>query len=169
VTLIQHATLNPVPGESGSVLSDGHLYYVTNAGDNESNDGSQAFLSYDISGIPANATISEAKIDTSVYDTLGDPFGSLGCLRGYPQAYGALDAGDYVTNHPSGADLRWCSTSALNTAQVSVDLKEDIQNSLGASRFQLRLQFNEDESDGDGVADMVRLESPKLLLTFTAP
>jgi len=170
LSLIQHATLNAISDEGGSVRSDGDVRAgLENVGDIHPDIGSQVFLSFDISGIPANATITEAKMDVSDYDILGDPFGSLGCLRGYPQAYGALDSGDYVTSHPLGADLRWCSTSDLNSVQVSDDLKDDVQNNLGASRFQLRLQFNEHESDGDNVEDMVRFGSPQLLISYTVP
>lgn len=170
LSLIQHATLNAISDEGGSVRSNGEVRVgLENVGDIHPDIGSQVFLSFDISGIPANATITEAKMDVSDYDILGDPFGSLGCLRGYPQAYGTLDSGDYVTSNPLGAVLRWCSTSELNTVQVSENLKNDIQNNLGEARFQIRLQFNERESDGDNVEDMVRFGTPQLMISYTVP
>ncbi len=169
IALLQHATLSALPNESGSVRSNGDVKGVTNVGDIESNDGSQAFLSFDISGIPATANISEVKVDFSHYDTLGHPFTALGCLRGYPQNYGSLDASDYFTGHALGAILRWCHASELNTVQADEDVRQALQQSLGSSRFQLRLQFNDKQSNNDGKADMVRLGTPKLIVTYTAP
>lgn len=63
-----------VAGESGAVRGDGTVTGVTNVGDIEANIGQQAFLSFDISAIPAGSIILEVKTNFSNYDTLGNPF-----------------------------------------------------------------------------------------------
>ncbi len=167
LSVIQKITLEAVRNESGSVRSNGAVRSVTNVGDIETNDGSQAFLSFDISGIPANAHITKVEVDFSRFDTLGNPFSALGCLRGYQQNYGSLDAGDYYTGHALGAILRWCSAQELQQVVEDDDVKGALQDALGDSRFQLRLQFNQTKSNNDGVADMVRLGSPRLIVSYT--
>lgn len=162
-------TITRDAGDSGSVRSNGSVLGVENVGDTSANDGSQAFLSFDISGIPAGSTIDSVKVDFTDYDTLGDPFGSLGCLRGYVQNYGSLDSSDYHHGGASGAILRWCNSGQLSTAETDDDVKSALQAQVGSSAFQLRLQFNETESDNDGVADMVRFGDAKLIVSYTAP
>ncbi len=162
-------TLAALENESGSVRSNGKVLDVINVGDTPDNFGSQGFISYDISGIPANATITQVRVDFSHYDTLGDPFGSLSCLRAYAQNYGALESTDYYEGNPLGALLRWCSTDELDTVTTAEYVQQKLQESLGSNRFQLRLQFNKKKSDNDGKSDMVRFTSPKLQVSYTAP
>lgn len=159
-----------VGAESGSVRSSGEKLSVTNAGDVESNASSQAFLSFDLSGLPAGATIIEVKVNFSNYDMLGDPFGGLGCLRIYTQDYGTLDAGDFTGGSPLGAVARWCSPAELSAETLAADLKAAIQAKVGSTRAQFRAQFNESASDGDGIADMTRLGANiKLIIKYTLP
>ena len=76
-------TLAPVMNESGSVGSDGTIYPGDiNVGDSVDNYSIQAFLSYDISSIPSNATIIEVKDNFKSYAIGGNPFGNLGVLNG---------------------------------------------------------------------------------------
>jgi hypothetical protein len=143
---------------------------VENVGDTASNHGSQAFLSFDISGIPAGATITKVVVDFSNYDTLDDPFGDLGCLRLYPHDYGTLDSSDYFSGTALGAIVRWCSEGELSSPGPEADVKAALQAKLGSSRFQLRAQFKEVTTDSDGKDDMVRFGSAiKLIVTYTAP
>jgi hypothetical protein len=80
-----------------------------------------------------------------------------------------LDAGDYFTGTPLGAIIRWCSTTELDTPTSDPDVVSALQGKVGTSRFQLRLQFKPPESDGDGVADMVRFGPVKLTVTYQTP
>ncbi|MCG2786810.1 MAG: hypothetical protein L6461_17100 [Anaerolineae bacterium] len=155
-----------VVSESGSVRSDGSVLGPRNVGDTDANVSSQAFLSFDISGIPAGVTIVDVQLDFSNYDMLGSPFG-LNCLRMYPQNYGTLDSGDYFAGSPLGATARWCNAGQLSTVSVAPDIKSTIQSLVGSSRAQFRAQFNDMASNNNGVADMVRLGvNIKLIITY---
>lgn len=162
-------TVTLVPVDNGSVRSNGTINANPNTGDTDSNAGSQAFVSFDISGIPAGSTIKTVRVDFSDYDTLSQPFSSLGCLRAYQGTFFPLDASDYFSGSPLGALLRWCDTTELSSNFLDDDVKAALQSALGASRFELRLQFNEKQTDNDGTADMVRFGDVELIVTYTKP
>jgi hypothetical protein len=166
-------TLTSISGEGGAVVSDGSvLPSIPNVGDTDANLGLEVFLSFDISGIPTNATVTQVQMNlSSGYDILGDPFGHLGCIRAYPQNYAIpLAAGAYVAGPaPANEDHAWCSTTDLNSAQADNDFKKDVQIRLGVSnRVQFRLQ-PASVTNTDGVADVLRLGTPKLIVTYTTP
>ena len=102
------------------------------------------------------------------HDTLGAPWSlSDGCLRGYFQNYGALDAGDFVPGDPLGAVVQWCGDGALNSSfEGAADLKNAVQSRVGSSRFQLRIQFRAPTTNNNNVADVVRLGTMKLTVTY---
>ena len=164
--------LNHIIAECGSVRSDGSVLSVKNVGDTTGDLSSQAFVSFDISGIPGNATITKVVTDFSPHDMLGDPFGDLGCLDLFKQDYGALDAGDYFGGVPSGRLIRWCSSGSLASAITDDDMITALQSKVGTNRFQLRLQF-QTALTADAEADMVRLAGPgkhlKLTVTYYTP
>jgi hypothetical protein len=180
-TLMSFAPLAPIPafifhtvdvpiivGQSGAALSDGSTLSPPNVGDTSTNAIAQAFVSFDMSAIPAGSTISSVKVDFSNYDTLGNPFGGLGCLRLYQQDYGSVNAGDYFSGTPLGALVRWCNAGELSAVAVDDDLKAPVQGKVGSSRIQFRLQFKDTPTDHDGVADMVRIgHNVKLIVTYT--
>ena len=127
----------------------------------------QAFLSYDISGIPANATIMEVKINFVNKSTEGNPFG-LGVLNGYVTNYGpTLDPADFVAGFPPGNTVDWGSIAAFDSAEVSPELKTALQARVGSSRLQLRLQFA--GSNGDATKDRITFTDPGLIVTYTTP
>jgi hypothetical protein len=162
-------TLTRIAGESGSVRSNGAVLTPENVGDTSGDLTSQAFLSFNISSIPAGSTINSVTVDFTDYDTLGDPFGDLGCLRGYVDNYGTLDSSDYFGGSPLGAIMRWCNAGQLSTSGTDNDVKSALQSVVGSSRFRLRLQFNQTDTDNDGVADMVRFGDAKLIISYSAP
>lgn len=165
----QTVDLHTVAAEDGHVLSSGGVQGPPNVGDSSDNDGREAFLSFDISGIPATATITKVVTDFRDYDTVGDPFslGNDGCVRAYVQDYGTLDAGDFFNGDPTGAVGRWCSTAELDVVAEQPDMKAVVQSKLGGSRFQLRIQFRPPLTNNDGAGDVIRFGDVQLVITYT--
>lgn len=113
--------------------------------------------------------LSEVEVDFSNYDKLGDPWGSLNCLRMYADEYGSLDASDY-TPVPDGSGLKtWCNDGELSAVSSVTSLKSALQAKVGSDRFQVRLQFPDVTQDGDATADMVRFGAMKLHVTYEIP
>ena len=162
-------TLLPVMSESGAVRSDGGV--ITGdiaAGDTTENFVIQAFISYDISGIPSAATITEVKNKFTLYTSGGDPFGKLGVLNGYTQDFTTpLIAGNFVSGFPGGNVVDWGALTVLDITESQPTLKTALQAKLGSTRFKLRLQFA--GTNSDGVANYVRLTNPSLIVTYNTP
>lgn len=165
---VAQAILVTLSGEDGHITSSGTTNPNPNVGDNSSNEGMQAFLSFDMTVIPASATITKVVVDFSSYDILGSPFSLAdGCLRAYAQNFGTLDAGDYVAlGDPTGAYIRWCGAGELSSQFESTDMKTLVQSAVGTSRLQLRLQFKAPNPNGNATADAVRFGSVRLIVTY---
>lgn len=165
---IAQVVLTGLSGEDGYVTSTGATNSNPNVGDNEANEAVQAFVSFDMSAIPSGAHITKVVVDFSSYDTLGNPWSLAdGCLRAYAQSYGTVDASDYfASGDPTGAYIRWCGSAELSSASENTDMKTLVQSYVGSSRLQLRLQFKSPNPNGNGVADMVRLGTIKLIVTY---
>lgn len=136
---------------SGFVRSLG--IYVPGAvyvGDDSSDRGIQGFVTFDISCIPSNATITRVVLDMSRYNVPYDsPIPSLGCLSAYVHNYTTLygqyrSPGDLPTPM-----LGWCSLGALDRPVESARLVNAVQARVGRNRFQFRLQFADGETDGN--------------------
>jgi hypothetical protein len=166
----QTIALPLVSAESGSVRSDGTVYTFVNVGDTDDNKSQQGFVSFDLSALPAGATITDVKVNFGSYDTLGSPF-DLGCLRLYPQTYGSVDAADFTGGSPLGAVARWCSAAELsNTAFPAPDMLSTLQSAVGTSRATFRLQFNDNATNNNASADMARFgASLQVIVTYTQP
>ena len=160
------------PSSSGAVKSDGGTIAFPNSGDTGADVGMQGFLTFDLSSIPDGSSIVEVKLDLTSYDVLGDPFGDLGCVRVYLDNYGNLDAGDYTPPPVTGALWRFCSEAQLGETdeqignQIAID---GVQAALAGNTFQLRLQFNETQTDSDGDDDTLRPGNPKLFIAYLEP
>jgi len=171
-------TLLPIFGKSGSVSSDGVVSTSElSVGDTSSNKGIEIFLSYDISDIPSDATITKVKFDTRNSSMTGDPF-KMGVLNLYMQDFGTLDKTDYVSTLPGGGNLAdWASASVLNKLEVSPEIMRALHSKLGSSLFQLRLQFvvrtNHDGTDDKlmyGSLPLTKpINNPALLVTYVSP
>jgi len=170
---METVVLEPILDESGYVRSTGQVVdefpYV---GDDTNDISLQAFLSFDISDIPEDAVIESVTVDFSDHDTtFGSPFDDLGCLRAYPHQYGSLTGNDYFDGSETGAISRWCDEDDLEDDDVDDDYIEAIEDVLGEERFQIRLQFNQEETDNDGHNDLVRYNAqhlPRLIIEYTA-
>ncbi len=162
-------TLTPKVGESGTIRSDAGPFpdYTVGESNADITRTTEAFLSYDISVIPTNATITEVKTNFSAYTTEGNPFG-LGALFAYLTDYGlTLEPSDFVAAYTPGRTVDWGSTAALNIIEPSPQLKSNLQLKLGTPRLQLRLQFP--GSNGDAVKDRITFTNPSLVVTYTTP
>jgi len=163
-------TLTSGSGPNGYVLNDGTVFGFPNVGDDSSNQTAEAFVTLNMAAIPAGSTITKVVVKFNDYDTLGNPFTiSDGCLRAYVQDFGSVDAGDFYSGDPTGAVIRWCSTGDLNTATDTPDMVSVVQSKVGFPSLQLRLQFRTPTTNGNGVADMVRFGTVKLIVTYTTP
>jgi len=163
--------LEPRRGESGYVRSDGQVVPgILYVGDDENNRPLQSFLSFDISGIPVGATISQVVVDFSDYDRIfGDPFGSLGCLKAYLHDYGVLDDGDYFTGAQTESLMSFCSVADLS-AHSNISMRNALQSRMGGYSVQMGLQFNDIIADSDGNSDLVSWTPshwPRLIVTYT--
>ena len=78
-------------------------------------------------------------------------------------------AGDYFVGSPSDAAIRWCDADELSSAFLSDSVRDDLQSALADSTLEYRLQFNENETNSDGIADMVRFSTMKIKVTYTEP
>jgi hypothetical protein len=156
---------------SGAVASDGHTYGFPNVGDMGSNKSMQAFVSFNISSIPAGSTVSEVSATFNDYDILGNPFGGLGSLRLYGQSYGNVTADDYTGGSPIGAFIRWDNAGELNSTMAgNSGMISYVQSKAGSSLVQFRLQFNTTATDNDGADDTVRFGNGiKITVKYTAP
>lgn len=123
----------------------------------------QGFVTFDISDIPSDAIITSVQVDFSSYATGGTPFADLGCLRVYPQNYGTLKAGDFYTDYATGSILRYCSEAEIMPHE-SESVRDALQDSVGHSRFQVRFQFNEEDTDNNGDQDYIHWDNNELIL-----
>ncbi len=163
-------TLNPVVGKSGTIRADAGPFpdYTVGESNADITKTTELFLTFDLSSIPANATITEVKLDLSDYEApQGNPFG-LGVLNAYLTNYGdALEVSDFVSGFPPGNILDWGSTTALDNVEASTALKNAVQSNLSTDRIQLRLQFP--GSNNDAVKDRITFTNPSLIIKYVTP
>lgn len=150
----------------GQVDASGTIGSAAHAGSN-SGTGVQGFVSFNISSIPTDATIEEVKVDFSGFDTVSNPFASMGCLQGFAGSYFPLDASDYNASG-SGPDMEWCSSSELSTVFINSDVADRLQDALGsATTLEYQLKF----SGTPAGSALVRFlgGGTKLIITYTEP
>lgn len=146
------------PTLCGAVGSGGARHGRFLVGDSPGDEGLQLFLSYDISGIPAQSEILDVIVDLTEAAVVESPFDTLGCLGLYAYDYGTVDTTTYFTGTLEGAIAEYCSEDALRTQVSSSEAAKALQAKLGSSRFQVRFQF-ENGTDNDGTWDWVDVES----------
>jgi hypothetical protein len=142
-----------IQAESKQIFSNKSVSSNLCVGDISNSVSSQAFLSFDISQIPEGSTIEAVKIDLRNSSVVDEPF-STGCMRGYQVYYDTLSATDFFSGMPMDELVKICALKDLRNSQNSYPkLAEALQNSLGLSRFQLRLQFVRLETAYVGLLD----------------
>ena len=142
--------------EDGCVDKNGKVGSEPNVGDTASNVATQAFLSFDISLIPAGAIIKSASLDLSTGNEYGSPFATLGVMGVFAHQYGELSGDDFTSCPPQETRNletmveRFPMTEAVyTTSSAPIEpfdnsrLIDAIQKqaNTGSSRFQLRVQF----------------------------
>ena len=163
-------TLVSIAAEDGLVTENGNTHGGLIVGDSSigaftvRDEAIQAFLSFDISGIPAGATIKSASLDLHIWNVQGDPFVALGNLYVYNDHYGSLDRDDFTPGFPIGAiggceEERRLTPLSLSASGISKRVNS------GAPRFQVRIQFRR-YTNGDGFWDCLALGEPKLVITY---
>ncbi|MCJ7655968.1 MAG: hypothetical protein MUO97_11870, partial [Dehalococcoidia bacterium] len=165
---VEHTvTLFSVAAEDGHVKQSGGTNPYPNVGDDTSDEALQAFLSFDISGIPVGAVIKSASLDLTTGDVLGDPFAGLGWMRVYNHQYGSLGPEDFTADFPIGAMYTYSSKPVAPFSSSGLVDALQARVNAGAPRFQVRIQFRE-YTDGDGIVDALRLGEgqPKLVITY---
>jgi len=144
---------------------------ANNAGDTSHDVGLQGFVTFDVSSIPNGATIKSARLVATDHDVLGNPFGKLGCVRGYVDNYGNLGFSDFTPAGAIGSFVRFCSEAELGTKSIQKMNSAGIagiQDALASDNFQIRLQFSDMHSNNDGIADVLRGEF-KIVVTYEEP
>jgi hypothetical protein len=145
---------------------------ANNAGDTfPAKVGLQGFVTFNVSGIPDGSTIISAKLAPVSFDTLGDPFGSLGCLRAYVHNYGTVGFEDFKPEGVSYSIVRYCNEAEMNISSkqtMNATGISGVQDALVSDKFQIRLQFKDMHSDGDGTADVIR-PTLKIIVTYEEP
>jgi len=154
----------------GSARSNNSTVNSPVAGDTVDDLGTQGFLTFDVSSIPDDATIQSVKLDLGNGPSVkGDPFGDLGCLRVYPDNYGSLGGSDYTVPPVTGSGWRFCTVGQLDGSDEQTgnqNALDGLEDALASGNYQLRIQFNEMETDSDGAPDNVSFSSIRLRVTY---
>jgi hypothetical protein len=131
----------------------------------------RGFMSFDLSGLPAGATIQSVELRFYQQEVRGDPYGKLGNLVLERVDYGSnLDAGDFATpaldSGTIGQETSSGSWYVISDPTLATWLEREL--SAERSRLQLRLRFTQ-EMDGDGEEDYVSITGGGLLSGQNAP
>ncbi|MFN2166763.1 MAG: CARDB domain-containing protein, partial [Anaerolineae bacterium] len=139
----------------------------------------RGFMSFDLSGIPAGADVTDIELRFYQVNVTGSPYSKLGNLLFKHVDFGsslnnaAFDAPELAsaTLSPHTGAGQWYIITANTVADwIEADL------AAGRSRFQVRLQFSS-ETDGDGMQDTASIEPaenyfgtgnvPQLTITYS--
>ena len=162
-----------VKTESGSIRWKNTRSSNIIVGDSAANLPFQAFVSFDLSSIPQEATITHVQADFGDHSITGSPFfeSDLGDLRMYPSTYGEFSSATFYDAPPMGHIAFWDNPQALNRladAHFSQGVKI-VQWMLTDSIAQFRLQFRWNSND-NGATDTVQLgDDIKLIITYYLP
>jgi hypothetical protein len=133
--------LFPVAADSGYVRQDGYVGQDIMVGATSWSVAIQAFLSFDISMIPKDATIKSVSLDLTAGNVLGSPFNAMGQLYICNQMYSSLGSNDYIVGPPTLAMYSVASmpASLVSSSAMVAAVQDQVDN--GSGRFQIRLQF----------------------------
>jgi hypothetical protein len=139
----------------------------------------RGFLSFDVSSIPATATIEGVELRFFQKAVQGNPYDKLGNLVLEHVYYGSsLNDSAYDTPAFASADIAAQSLPGAwyILANPTVTSWAELNLAAGRPQFQLRLQFRR-ETDGDGAEDWISIvpgggalgsrNQPQLTITYT--
>lgn len=158
----------PDEGLSGSMTSSGTVYSgeLYTAGDQAGDLQVKCFLAFDISDIPAGATITSATLNLSNNDiAIGDPFATLGNLAVYNVYYGTiLQVMDFEGPKLSTV---WAGNSPPS---ATMDVKSELQNAVSSGKdyVEFRIEFTK-KTDSDSSTDRIEFNSPTLVYFYSTP
>jgi hypothetical protein len=144
-----------VPGKSGTVAADGRDLPFVSPGDDGNDTLYEGFMTFDIRGLPGNATIQSAYLNLGPCSTNG---GGLGQLNVVNLQYGDLNASDYQAGGAYIAAVDPCTVFSILVTDRVEAMKTEVY-------FQVRLYFSGSDFDGD--VDDVTYSSPTLDITYT--
>ena len=136
-------------------------------GDDAGNGQLKGFLTFDLSDIPAGATISAATLNLGSFQKEGTPLEDLGALTAYLVNYGDLDGSDW--------DLQATSTPARYERLSAVSQDQDVLTSVKLAfrngwDYQVRLEFTHPASN-DGQEDSLEFNTGggavRLVVTYS--
>jgi hypothetical protein len=166
VTQPKTVELYSIPGEDGTVRRDTIVEFDPMVGGNASGVPMQAFLSFDISMIPADVTIQNVTLDLTNHAIYGYPFNFLGAMGIFNQQYATLDSNDYVIGFSSNSlYTTYTEPIQVYTSNQFIDAVQT-QIDKGSSRFQIRLQFDT-YYYAEHQANYMWLSSDKVKMTIT--
>jgi hypothetical protein len=131
----------------------------------------RGFMSFNLSGLPAGATIQSIELRFYQQEVRGDPYSKLGNLALERVDYGSnLDPGDFATPALDSGTIGQQTAPGAWYVISDPTLVTWLETELGAgrSRLQLRLRFSQ-ETDGDGEEDYISITGGGLLSGQNAP
>ena len=177
--------LPAISAESGSLVKNNAVYTIQETaciGDTSLSLASRAFLSFNITGIPLNATVQEAFLDLSSYTQKGSPtygsamYGNMGAIEIDAIQYGKLADLDTLSYNRTATQVSGGNITDFPLSPWRVDVKnssagqpvvQDLVQS-GQERCQFRIQFFT-STNWDGTSDMICFDDAKLIIRYTVP
>jgi hypothetical protein len=176
-------TITSAPSLDGLVFAQGTTTLASNitAGDYASGFGPQGgirgFVSFDLSAIPAGATVLSATLTLVQRNVVGTPYATLGTIVADHVEYGGLlEAGAYARSFPTGqafATLSSDSTLGPRTLTVTAIVQDDVASNRGHSQYRFRFGLEEDADMDSDQAQFFSAETatgpserPTLVVTY---
>ena len=144
--------------ESGGVSASGQVYDRVLAGDDETDQPIEGLISFDLTGLPAEAKVARAQVAIAGCDGAA-AFEAFGALRIEMYDYGFFDAGDYGGQGGAMiAEFTVCPDAPLDVTKAVVAAR-----AAGKDWLQLRLYFPAG-SDQNGASIVLSLYAQPYLL-----
>lgn len=156
VMLPPQAALDGFVTSAGSAVAAGGGPFVGDLDASTAGLVGRTFYSFDLSALPAGATITGATLRVQAAVLQGAPFTTLGVVALDHVDYGtSLDAGDFALAALSPTTPTLLSTPTLTLVALDVTAFVQADRSAARPRVQFRLRFSPFGSDNDAANDYV--------------